>query len=99
MEKIIQLHFNATVTRLAGYDYGRSVYETQIKDFIDYTTVTYLEFPNQIVKVASSFVQGLFSEIVKNVGMEAIGEKLLYAQLLQNLRLQSWATCYNSGAI
>lgn len=77
MEKIIQLHFNATVTRLAGYDYGRSVYETQIKDFIDYTTVTYLEFPNQIVKVASSFVQGLFSEIVKNVGMAAIGEKIV----------------------
>lgn len=35
------------------------------------------EFPNQIVKVASSFVQGLFSEIVKNVGMDAIGEKIV----------------------
>jgi len=77
MEKTICLQFNATVTRLAGYDYGRKVYETQVKDFIDYTGTTYLEFPNQIVKVASSFVQGLFSEIVKCVGIDAIGEKVI----------------------
>ena len=38
MEQTIQLEFNMTITRLAGYDYGKSVYEDQIRDKINYTS-------------------------------------------------------------
>lgn len=77
MEKVIRLEFDKTVTRLAGYPYGKQVYETQVGNTIDFTQGVQIEFPEQIVSIASSFVQGFFDEIVKKVGILGVGKQVI----------------------
>lgn len=67
---IIKLKFNTTITRIAGNDYGKEIYNTQVKDLLKkpikngtYTIV----FPSNIVAVASSFIQGFIYEISKEI--------------------------------
>ena len=77
MGNIIKLKFDKTVTRLAGYPYGRHIYDTQVKDVIDFSQCVQIEFPEQIVAIASSFVQGFFDEIIKKVGILGIGRQVI----------------------
>lgn len=94
MENIIQLKFDKTVTRLAGYQYGKQVYDTQVKETIDFTKQVRIEFPEQIVSVASSFVQGFFDEIVRKVGILGVGKQVIVVapnidvedKIIKNLR-------------
>lgn len=76
MSNEINLVFDKSTTRLAGNPYGKSVYREQIERKIDYNKKNIIVFPNNIEKVASSFIQGLFSEIVKNIGYVGISEKI-----------------------
>lgn len=64
----ILLKFDKATTRLAGNPYGRKQFELQVKDKIDYNAINTIVFPDQIEKVASSFVQGFFAEVVEKVG-------------------------------
>lgn len=92
-EKQICLEFNPMVTRLAGFDFGEDTYREQVEKQIDYSGKTTIVFPKQIIKVASSFVQGFFSEIIAKVGLEGIGSQIivdagnkeLIASILDNL--------------
>lgn len=92
-KKQICLEFNPMVTRLAGFDFGEDTYREQVEKQIDFSEETTIVFPNQIIKVASSFVQGFFSEIIAQVGLEGIGSnvivnagsKELIASILDNL--------------
>ena len=68
MTNRIELKFEKANTRLAGNDYGREIYIAQVKDKVNYDDIIYIVFPDQIVNIASSFVQGFFEEIVKKVG-------------------------------
>lgn len=91
--KQICLEFNPMVTRLAGFDFGEDTYREQVEKQIDYSEKTTIVFPKQIIKVASSFVQGFFSEIIAKVGLEEIGSQIivdagnkeLIASILDNL--------------
>lgn len=74
---IIQLKFGKAVTRLAGNDYGRQIYQEQVKDIIDFSSVTQIVFPEQIISIASSFVQGFFDEIIANIGILGIGKQIV----------------------
>lgn len=74
---IIQLKFGKAVTRLAGNDYGRQIYQEQVKDIIDFSSVTQIVFPEQIISIASSFVQGFFDEIIANIGILGIGKQII----------------------
>lgn len=74
---IIQLKFGKAVTRLAGNDYGRQIYQEQVKDMIDFSSVTQIVFPEQIISIASSFVQGFFDEIIANIGILGIGKQII----------------------
>ena len=66
----IELKFEyKSVVNLAGYLYGHNVYDTQIKDHLDVSKDFAISFPGFIVDVSSSFVQGLFAEIIKNIGL------------------------------
>lgn len=71
--KTIKLDFEKSVTRLAGFPFGKATYKNQVKDFIelDGTTIE-LVFPTQIEKVASSFVQGFFEELINSIGYDEI---------------------------
>lgn len=73
----IKLVFSNTVTRLAGYPYGKRVFEEQARNKISYDFPITIVFPDQIIRVASSFAQGFFEEIIDNIGILGIGEKLL----------------------
>ncbi len=70
---VIKLVFNKSTTRLAGNPYGVSVYKEQVEDKIDYSKINIIEFPDNIEKAASSFVQGFFAEIVEQIGYSNIG--------------------------
>lgn len=66
--KRIELSFGKADTRLAGNPYGRDVFSKQVKDVIDYSDVNTIVFPNSIDKIASSFVQGFFAEVIEKIG-------------------------------
>lgn len=68
MENRIILKFGKAETRLAGNPFGKATYISQAKDKIDYNAINVVVFPNNIEKIASSFSQGFFSEIIKRVG-------------------------------
>lgn len=72
----IKLEFDKTITRLAGFPYGEAVYNEQVKESVDFSEPVTIEFPEQIVKIASSFVQGFFKEIIYKVGVEEIGKSV-----------------------
>ena len=71
------LKFDKTITRLAGYPFGESVYMEQISKDIDFLSLPiYIEFPPQIVKAASSFTQGFFKEFVAKFGYNCIDNQI-----------------------
>lgn len=74
MKNRIILEFHKSDTRLAGNPYGKEVFMAQVKNKIDYSQVNIIVFPNNIEKVASSFVQGFFEEIIRNIGYEKFDE-------------------------
>lgn len=79
MEKnYFKLSFDNTITRLAGYPYGKSVFEKQIGNHIDFNEFPIvIEFPDQIIKSASSFTQGFFEELIEKLGYNAIGNQVI----------------------
>lgn len=72
----IVLQFDKAATRVAGFPYGKSIFEKQVKGKINYSEYTEIVFPDSIKRVASSFVQGFFEEIVQNIGYGGV-EKLI----------------------
>ncbi len=76
MANQVTLCFDSTLTRLAGYSYGKTIYETQVKGRLDLSKKAYLVFPQTIIKAASSFVQGFFENIIAEIGIDAIGDSL-----------------------
>lgn len=71
MEKnIINLKFDKATTRLAGNPYGKDEFKEQVKEKINYNQMNVIRFPDNIEKIASSFTQGFFSEIINKVGYE-----------------------------
>ncbi len=72
MEARIELILDRTVTRLAGYELGKKVFDEQVKDDSPITIV----FPDNIKKLASSFIQGFFGEIIENIGIVGIEKQV-----------------------
>lgn len=69
---IIKLEFDKTMSGLAGNDYGYEEYKKQIMNKFDYTKINTIIFPEHIKKVAISFVQGMFTEILKVIDKNEI---------------------------
>lgn len=69
---IIELEFDKTIAGLAGNDYGYEEYKNQMMGKFDYEKMNVIIFPAQIKKVAISFVQGMFSDILKKIGKNEI---------------------------
>lgn len=76
MNNRFELKFEKSMTCIAGYEYGEQVFSEQIKGDISYDKKITIVFPERIVRVASSFVQGLFKEIIDNIGYEGIEENV-----------------------
>lgn len=83
----IELHFDDnSVPSLAGYKYGENVFIDQAKKLIDYEAdVIEIVFPDDKTAIASSFIEGFLSEIVKNIGLENTRNKLKVCSSHQNI--------------
>lgn len=69
MEKnVINLKFDKIITNLSGNRLGVMVYNEQVKDKFVYNKENEVIFPEQIEDIASSFIQGLYSEISEKYG-------------------------------
>ena len=64
---VIELVFDKTIAGLARNDFGYEEYKKQIKDKFEYNKKNVIVFPEQIKKVAISFIQGMFRDILEKV--------------------------------
>ncbi len=92
MDNMVQLDFNRSLTSLAGYDYGKNIYEAQVKGKLDLSKDFYIEFPDEISNVAYSFVQGFFKEIIETIGLaetekrtKIVSKKMLHEKIMTKL--------------
>lgn len=77
MKNYFKLKFDKTITRLAGYPYGESVFEEQIAKKIDYSSLPIkIEFPDNIVRSGSSFTQGFFKVFISKYGYNFIDNEV-----------------------
>lgn len=72
LDNIIEIKVNKSLSGLAGYDYGKEIYIKQVKDKVDISKKIIIIFPDNIKRIASSFVQGFFEEFVKEIGITGI---------------------------
>ena len=86
MEQTIKLVFKNDLTKLAGNAFGKNTYETQVKEVIDFNASITFEIPAQIDRIASSFVQGFFDEIVKEIGVDGIEKQIDYISSIADLK-------------
>lgn len=75
MENKVKLMFDDNIIGLAGYEYGKQIYELQVKDKININQNFYIEIPSNIQFAASSFVQGFFSQIIDKIGLSLTEER------------------------
>ena len=64
---IINLQFDKDVSGLAGNEYGYEQYKKQLLGKFDMNKNNIIVFPEQIQKIAISFIQGLFGEILEKI--------------------------------
>lgn len=77
MKNYFKLNFDKTVTRLAGYPYGESVFKEQIAGRVDYSDLPIkIEFPDNIIRSGSSFTQGFFKVFISKFGYNCIGNEV-----------------------
>lgn len=72
----IKLEFKKDLTKLAGNPFGQETYDRQVKEVINFDNEITFIFPERIDGMGSSFVQGFFSEIVKNIGISGVRERI-----------------------
>ncbi len=87
---IIELEFDKTISGLAGNDYGYEEYKRQIKDKFNYDKKNIIIFPEQIKKVAISFVQGMFKDILKEIDKNEIEEYVIIKSSSDQLTKRIW---------
>ncbi|OTO94383.1 hypothetical protein [Enterococcus sp. DIV0385] len=91
----IELNFPTNTSGLAGFPYGRSSYEKQVKDkYSDYNETLELVFPDHITDVASSFIQGFFSYLIEEVGYEGIEKNVVFKACSKDLEESMRARLY-----
>lgn len=77
IHNVIELQFDKCTTRLAGNPYGKTVFKQQVEEKIKYDCQNIITFPDAIEKVASSFVQGFFAEVIERVGYSGFDDVVI----------------------
>lgn len=67
MSRRIELKFDNTISRLAGNEFGQSIYKNQVEPLIDFKDKNIIIIPQDIKDIAISFVQGFSSEILNKI--------------------------------
>lgn len=76
MDNVIILKFDKTLTGLAGYDFGTETFEEQVEGKIDYMRKIEIVFPDNIERIASSFIQGFFEKFIEKIGVSGIERQI-----------------------
>ena len=71
-QKIVLILKDKTLTKLAGNPFGRELFQEQVKDKVDLNQRFLNVLPEQIDYLATSFVQGFFGEIYKQIGRDGM---------------------------
>ena len=74
---IIELKFDNTISGLAGNDYGYEEYKKQIMGKFNFENINTIIFPSQIQKVAISFIQGMFRDILEKIDKNQIDKYII----------------------
>lgn len=88
MSNRIELEFDdKSVSSIAGYKYGLSIYQEQVKSKIDFKAdKIIIVFPEYKNVIASSFIEGFFDEIIKNIGLVGIRNKIVIETPHQSIK-------------
>ena len=86
MEQTIELRFDKTLVKLTGNRFGASIYETQVKQIINLDGNVLIVFPPAIDRIASSFIQGFFEEIMSQIGYSGVKDKIDFKSSIPNLK-------------
>lgn len=77
MDNTINLNFNDnTLTGLVGFPFGEKIYQEQVKNFFDINSKNNIIFPDQIERIAISFIQGFTKELFEKYGRDKTIEKI-----------------------
>ncbi|MBE5868263.1 MAG: hypothetical protein E7293_04790 [Lachnospiraceae bacterium] len=68
--KEIKLSFDKMITNLAGNRFGRETYKNQVKNQVAMEQEFCVIIPDVIEDIASSFIQGFYSELCEKYGNE-----------------------------
>ena len=71
-----ELQFDKALTKLSGFDFGKEMFDEQIKGKIDYELDIMFIIPDRVDLIASSFIQGFFEDVVNKIGIPGIEEKV-----------------------
>ena len=86
MAQQIKLNIRRDITKLAGNNYGKVIYQTQVRDNINLDEEVVFIIPEQIDRAASSFVQGFFDDIIKRNGIEGIKTRITFQTSIPNFK-------------
>lgn len=70
MNNNIMLEFERTLVGLAGYPFGTATYEKFCKGKVKEDEPIIIVIPDRIERIASSFVQGFFSNWIDKYGVD-----------------------------
>ena len=90
----VNLKFDNTVTRLAGFNLGIETYIEQVGNQYSGEGKLLVVFPNCISKVATSFVQGFFSVLVNEKGFDFVRSNIEVQASSPKLINEIWARLY-----
>ena len=90
----VELQFDKTLIALAGFPFGQVTFQTQVKDCIDLDREVTIKFPDNIIRVASSFVQGFFDEWQNAYGVDAIRERVIISSVNEKINDQVFSNLY-----
>lgn len=82
----INLVFPKDLTKLAGNSFGTQIFIDQVKNKIDYNKECIIVFPNQIDRIATSFIQGFFDDILQHIGLSGIKEQIFFESSITDLK-------------
>lgn len=89
-QNVINLVFDNTISGLAGYEYGNYEYKKQLEEKMDYNKLNIIVFPDNIKKIAISFVQGMFAEILKKVNKDEIEKYIEIESPYEKVKQKVW---------
>lgn len=82
----IIIHVDKSITGLAGYNYGKKVYMEQVFGKVDLSKPMKIVFPDNIQRMASSFIQGFFEDLMNQIGISGIENEVLIESSNKNLK-------------